>query len=528
MKHHKLTIILICIIPSILFFVGIEIVFRLIFEPNRLIYHFDSHSNNYYWLKTDNIPRVVNKHTQTDFLIQARKCVDEIKGNADNTFKIVILGASSAIGYPYDPCLAFSNFLRILLSHSFPKKRFVILNMAVFAQTYRFALKAAFDSMLLKPDMIIVYAGHNERYAHNLIQVHHQLKRSKIKHAIETVSSFIEQYSVAYQWVLDQKDIYSPKKEIQIPEGFNPNNHLDLVCSHYINTTEQIIKSAKNNNVRLFFSTLLRNLKDYPPHYYEGTIDDSFPPLSIHTYNTFNEYQKSEPANIYRLARWYDKNNNELKANQYYIKASDYAHNVGRIHSRLQNFIRKIHITYPYANCVDTEKYIQKRKSITTIGKNEIIDWVHPRVETNYEIALSLFSEIRKVFNKNVRNNLEKRNNVLDFNAALKLTHTEYEKLQANGLVEGGFVNLQTSGCYAAKQLFLEGLQKKPHEEIKVKSLIGLSIIALKTNNKNYFSNIIEQLKQFSKESLINNLFDYRFYDQVNKIYSLLDITQEY
>ena len=507
----------------------IEILSRFFFETNHLIYYLNgSEEDNYYWLSTDKISRVIHKLTRADKnLIKAKKRIREVRKNSDAIYKIAVIGASSAIGYPYHSKLAFSNLLRILLSHFFPGKKIIVYNLAVFAQTYNFGLKAAKDSMLLAPDLIIVYAGHNERYPHNLIQVHQQINRPNLIKFFDTISSFIEQYSVAYKWSLDQRDQLRDQKEIIIPSDFNPNNHLDEMMLNYKNITDDLVRTSKKNKVKLIFSTLVKNIRDYPPHYYEGPIDEAFSPLLPGTYKSMNEQEKNEPANIYRLARWYDQNENVLKANYFYNKTSDIVYGIGRIHSLLQDYIRNIHSESPYVKVVDSEKAVQKKFGNINIGSNAIIDWVHPNIETNYYIALSLFYEIRPLMEiRFKKQNLNTKSGAVpDLQTALSKTHPDSGKLQANGLVEGGFVNLNVSGPHTAKLLFLEGLKQGAEYDWRTKAWIGLAFIALHENNNAELLNAIARLKSFTKESIKNNLFHYRSTDQIKTIRLLLKIS---
>ncbi len=81
-----------------------------------------------------------------------------------NTLRIFILGESSAAGFPYEPNGSFSRFLNLKLKLLYPNKKFEVVNLGI-AAINSYAILDILDEVIeQKPDLVLVYTGHNEFY----------------------------------------------------------------------------------------------------------------------------------------------------------------------------------------------------------------------------------------------------------------------------------------------------------------------------------------------------------------------------
>lgn len=80
------------------------------------------------------------------------------------TFRIVVLGESSAAGFPFYYGAAFSRQLQDRLQQTFPDRKIEVFNTAM-AAISSYALRDFLPEILEKqPDAVVIYAGHNEYY----------------------------------------------------------------------------------------------------------------------------------------------------------------------------------------------------------------------------------------------------------------------------------------------------------------------------------------------------------------------------
>ena len=81
-----------------------------------------------------------------------------------NILRIFILGESSAAGFPYEPNGSFSRFLALKLKLLYPQKKFEVVNLGIAAINSYAILDILEDVIAQKPDLVLVYTGHNEFY----------------------------------------------------------------------------------------------------------------------------------------------------------------------------------------------------------------------------------------------------------------------------------------------------------------------------------------------------------------------------
>lgn len=85
--------------------------------------------------------------------------IDPVK--PPNTYRIVVLGESAAMGDP-DSAYGFSRYLEVMLRHQFPQIKFEVVNTGMVAINSHVSLRIARELASYQPDLFIVYAGSNE------------------------------------------------------------------------------------------------------------------------------------------------------------------------------------------------------------------------------------------------------------------------------------------------------------------------------------------------------------------------------
>jgi lysophospholipase L1-like esterase len=138
----------------------------------------------------------------------------------EKTYRIFVLGGSSAAGSPWGYFGSFSRFLRdALISVAREDVRIETVNLAVSSGstwTARFLL----DRLdFLEPDLIIVYAGHNEGCGGSVAvkrrnrELYKRSKPGSIGAQIEELSEFFYDRSYAYRFFSQQLTMHRNKEE---------------------------------------------------------------------------------------------------------------------------------------------------------------------------------------------------------------------------------------------------------------------------------------------------------------------------
>ncbi|HXH08104.1 MAG TPA: tetratricopeptide repeat protein, partial [Vicinamibacterales bacterium] len=76
-------------------------------------------------------------------------------------YRIFVIGESAAMGVP-EPAFGFARVLEVMLADRFPDRRIEVVNTAMTAINSHVLAEIARDAARLRPDLFIVYAGHNE------------------------------------------------------------------------------------------------------------------------------------------------------------------------------------------------------------------------------------------------------------------------------------------------------------------------------------------------------------------------------
>ena len=81
-----------------------------------------------------------------------------------NSFRVFVLGGSSAEGYPFRPMGSFSRYIRRRLELVYPSTKIEVVNISMTAVNSYTLLDLLPGVLNQKPDLILIYAGHNEYY----------------------------------------------------------------------------------------------------------------------------------------------------------------------------------------------------------------------------------------------------------------------------------------------------------------------------------------------------------------------------
>jgi len=87
-----------------------------------------------------------------------------LKDKPENTYRVFVLGGSTSAGYPWEYNFSFSNILKEHLSHYKPASHIEMVNFSMPAVNSYAVLDIFRQISDYKPDLVIVYTGHNEFY----------------------------------------------------------------------------------------------------------------------------------------------------------------------------------------------------------------------------------------------------------------------------------------------------------------------------------------------------------------------------
>ncbi|NKB71151.1 MAG: hypothetical protein GKR89_29115 [Candidatus Latescibacteria bacterium] len=192
---------------------------------------------------------------------------------SEGTVRVFALGASTLVGFPHPVTTSFPNFLAPMLADAFPGQRFELINCGITALSTFCLLDFADEILDYQPDLIVLYAGHNEfmgpygvttpfvRFGNDrtLIRLHMLLQRSRIYYFLKNLVAWFG--AVGEKGEQPQRfGLHLARTEIgALDPGYA------ATVDNYRGNIEAIAAAAGQAGVPLVLGTLVSNLKDFHP-----------------------------------------------------------------------------------------------------------------------------------------------------------------------------------------------------------------------------------------------------------------------
>jgi tetratricopeptide (TPR) repeat protein len=345
------------------------------------------------------------------------------KNKDDSTLRIFVLGESTTIGYPFFHNGSFHRWLQYRLMHSFPDRRFEIINLSITAVNSYTVLGFAKELIGYKPDAVLIYTGHNEfygtlgvgssnrignsTYVNRLMLLLRQLRLVQLLtntyEKIKNLPASDEKYSgqtLMQRMVGDQQIPYGSKLFYQ---GVN----------QFVSNMNETLELFNNNHIPVFVSNLVCNDRDLKPFVSISPDSIRFPEfgknlaLGISAYNQRDWpsasshlllankiYDAHAMCNFY-LGNLSVARDDKIKAKFYFTRARDLDGLRFRAPSLINDTIPKLCSHFPYAHFVDMKAAFEDSSALQIIGNELMLEHVHPNL-TGYAIMSDVFYEALK------------------------------------------------------------------------------------------------------------------------------------
>ncbi len=287
-----------------------------------------------------------------------------------NAFRVFVLGESTSAGYPYMPMGSFSRYIRKRLELVYPSNTIEVVNISISATnsyTYRDFVP---DVIEQKPDLIIIYAGHNEYYgalgvgslesvsnSPELVNLYLYMNRFK---TTQLVKNIIEWFAS-----LLSSDDGMPKSGT-LMSRMAKEKYIELGSEKYQNGITQfeknfsdVLSMFKEANIPVIVSTQVSNLKD------------QFPFISINS----KKYPRADSTFI--KAKKEFKNGNYKSADSLFTLAKELDGLRFRAPGKINFLIKTLGKKYNAA-VIDIDSAFRFVSPHGIIGENIMTDHVHP------------------------------------------------------------------------------------------------------------------------------------------------------
>jgi lysophospholipase L1-like esterase len=146
---------------------AIPILFFILLEAGLRIFNYGNDTR--VWVDISQDMQILNPEIGYRYFLTIKNLPFSVesfiyKEKKENSFRVFVVGASSAAGYPYLSSASFSKFIRKKLEILYPEKIIEVSNFSMSAIN-SYTVKDLMPELLKKePDLVLIYLGHNEYY----------------------------------------------------------------------------------------------------------------------------------------------------------------------------------------------------------------------------------------------------------------------------------------------------------------------------------------------------------------------------
>ncbi len=300
----------------------------------------------------------------------------------DNAYRIFVLGGSTAAGFPYQPMGSFSRYIRKRLEMNYSNKTIEVVNIAMSAVNTYTVLDLIPGVIEQEPDVILIYAGHNEYYGALGVGSMESIGSSrKIANTILYLNrfktiQFIRDLIGNAAKIIDEDEIrpgtlMSRMAEKKSIEYQSPVFYKGI--RQFEGNLRAIIKKCKDAGVPLILSTLTSNTKDQKP------------------FKDIKSSQHPSAKEIFEKARSALANNEIQLADKQFILAKDLDGLRFRAPTEINNVITELGKEFNLP-VVDVDSAFRAASDNNIVGDKLMTDHLHPTIE-GYQLLGKIYYE---------------------------------------------------------------------------------------------------------------------------------------
>lgn len=351
-----------------------------------------------------------------------------------NTYRIFCLGGSTTYGRPYFDLTSFSGWLREFLPALDPEKRWEVINAGgISYASYRVTLLME-ELLRYKPDLFIVYTGHNEflekrtyrnlsRLSPSVLSLSYYLGRTR---TFRLMRRTLRKSQITREKQAREKFQMTGEVEDLLEQSIGPTQYdretfdRESVLKHYEFNLARMIELAHGAGAKIIFVRPVCNLKDSSPfksehrtgireeelsnwkeHYQNGKrhMEAEKPGLAI---QAFEEALRIDPEYselhfLYGRALFAKRRYSE--ARKAFQKAVDEdicpLRSISRIGALCAGVADKGVPLIDYPRIL--EELCLKQYGHDVLGKEFLLDHVHPKIEGHRLLAMALLREMARL-----------------------------------------------------------------------------------------------------------------------------------
>ncbi|MEW6652357.1 MAG: hypothetical protein AB1394_02695 [Bacteroidota bacterium] len=384
---------------------AIPVLFFVLLEAGLRIFNYGD--NLTMWEQATPGKRIINSYVGKRYFSNVKNPPTTIEdtfdsSKADNSFRVFVLGESSAAGYPFMPLGSFSRYIRKRLELTYPNNKIEVVNLgmtAVCSYTIRDFMPEVIKQ---KPDVVLIYTGHNEYYGALGVGSLESLGKSRtLVNLYLSLNHFktVQLVKDVLQWVVKSFSGEEKKSTGTLMSRMAKEQTIELNSENFNAGIEQfdgnmrdVIEMCKDANIPIIMGTLTYNLKDQKPFI---SVKSSANPEA---FSVFLQAAEAYSKTDYKAAL------------DLYRKAKDLDALRFRAPERINWLIRQYGKEYQIA-VADIDSLFNAKSPNGIVGDNLMTDHLHPTLEGFQLMGNTFFDKMKDI------NALPKTNSVIDYDA---------------------------------------------------------------------------------------------------------------
>jgi tetratricopeptide (TPR) repeat protein len=184
----------------------------------------------------------------------------------EGVYRIVVVGGSTVLGFPYPPELAFPRQLELLLNQQNTAASFEVINTGIVAINSFSVADIANQAVAMEPDLIIVHTGHNEFYGPTgVASTDAVAPQALYATAVNARRSRLFQL-IAGCFPNDSKNQAHPMESLPATVTIPRNGPLFQQAENcYQSNLERIVETTSSAGIPVILTTVASNLSGHSP-----------------------------------------------------------------------------------------------------------------------------------------------------------------------------------------------------------------------------------------------------------------------
>lgn len=334
------------------------------------------------------------------------------KHKNDQLFRIICLGGSTMFGTPYQMTSNIPGILRKQLRHLFPEKEIEVINFAASAINSQVISRFSKELLQFKPDLIIIYMGHNEYYGPDGIGASYLEKKMRILTDLKYFFRNLRLYQVLGKLILHPARNGNHTQKMNLMKEVSGGSLIELdsedsrrILHLFRQSLMKIIDTFDSKGIPLILSDVSSNL-DFSPFAFsyakENKIVEIFPRVrqfraegeldsALLLLNKFYEKNRSHALLHYWFGKVFEEKHEYKVAKSHFILAKDNDLLKFRAPTEINQIIEEV-CQKKNTAIISVNEYFSTLSPNGIEGFNLFWEHLHPN-ESGYYYIANLFLE---------------------------------------------------------------------------------------------------------------------------------------